>query len=182
MKESQEFRERVGRIDELVRKVDSLADPAVRSEVKELVQALMDLHGGAIERMLEIVARAGEAGSRIIDSLGNDELTGSLLVLYDLHPAPFEERVRRGVEKARHALAKRGAEAELLAIDDGTVRLLVKSGGHSCGSTTGDLKKAVRDALFASAPDAVDVVIDGLDEPVNGFVPLASLQGASIRP
>ena len=181
MTESQEFRERVGRIDELVRKIDSVADPALRSEVKELVQALMELHGGALERTLEIVARGGEAGTRIIDSLGADELTGSLLVLYDLHPEPFESRVHRGVEKARSMLAKRGAGIELLSIAEGTVHVRVQAGGHSCGSTTEDLKKTVRDSIFASAPDAAEVVIEGLDEPANGFVPLASLQSALIR-
>jgi Fe-S cluster biogenesis protein NfuA len=182
MTESQEFRERVGRIEELVRNIDSVADPAVRSEVKELVQALMDLHAGAFERVLEIAAKAGEAGSRIIDSLGRDELTGSVLVLYDLNPEPFEARVKRGVEKARQTLAKRGAEAGLLAIEEGTVRVHVKTGGHSCGSTTEDLKKSVRDAVFTAAPDATDVLVEGLDQPANGFVPLASLHAVTIQP
>jgi hypothetical protein len=179
MNESQEFRERVGRIEELVRKIDSVADPALRSEVKELVQALMDLHGGAFERVLEIAANAGESGSRIIDSLGRDELTGSVLVLYDLHPEPFEARVQRGIEKARQTMAKRGAEVKLLGIEEGVVRVEVKS-GHSCGSTAEDLNKSVRDAIFASAPDAADVLVEGLDQAANGFVPLARLQGAAI--
>lgn len=182
MNESQEFRERVGRIEELVRNIDSVADPALRSEMKELVQALMDLHAGAFERVLEIAANAGEAGSRIIDSLGRDELTGSVLVLYDLHPEPFEPRVQRGIEKARQSLRKRGAELELLAIEEGVVRVHVKTGGHSCGSTTEDLKKLVRDAVFATAPDAADVVVEGLDQAANGFVPLASLQSIAVQP
>jgi Fe-S cluster biogenesis protein NfuA len=182
MTESQEFRERVGRIEELVRKIDSVADPALRSEVKELVQALMDLRGGAFERVLEIAATAGEAGTRIIDSLGRDELTGSVLVLYDLHPETFEARVQRGIEKARQAMAKRGAELKLLGTEGGAVCVHVTSGGHSCGSTTEDLKKAVRDAIFATAPDAADVTIEGLDPAPNGFVPLARLQGVAVQP
>ena len=64
----------------------------------------MDLHGAAIERILEIVTKAGEAGARILRSLGTDELVGSLLVLYDLHPKDFATRVHRGVEKARKML------------------------------------------------------------------------------
>jgi NADPH-dependent 2,4-dienoyl-CoA reductase/sulfur reductase-like enzyme len=181
MNESQEFRERVGRIEELVRKIDSVADPALRSEVKELVQALMDLHGGAFERVLEIAANAGESGSRIIHALGRDELTGSILVLYDLHPEPFEARVQRGVEKARQMMAKRGAELKLLGSEEGVVRVEVKS-GHSCSSSTEDLKKSARDAIFATAPDAAEVAIEGFDQPANGFVPLANLQGAALQP
>lgn len=182
MTDSQEFRERVGRIEELVRKIDSIADPALRSEVKELVQALMDLHGGAFERVLEIAAKAGEAGTRIIDTLGRDELTGSVLVLYDLHPEPFEARVERGIEKARQLMAKRGAELRMLGIEEGLVRVEVKSGGHACGSTAEELKKSVREAVFATAPDAADVVVEGLDQPANAFVPLASLQRMAFQP
>jgi Fe-S cluster biogenesis protein NfuA len=90
--------------------------------------------------------------------------------------------VKRGVEKARQTLAKRGAEASLLTIEEGTVRVHVKTGGHSCGSTTEDLKKSVRDAVFTAAPDATDVLVEGLDQPANGFVPLASLHAVTIQP
>ena len=104
MGETQEFQERVGRIDALVHKLDSAADPALRATAKELVQSLMELHGAGIRRMLEIVFDDGENGSRIIESLGRDELVSSLLVLYDLHPDNFEARVQRAFEKVRPIL------------------------------------------------------------------------------
>lgn len=182
MKESQTFRERVGRIDDIVRSLESEADPAIRAQVKELVQALMDLHGGAIERMLEIVSRDARDAPRISDSLAADELTASLLVLYDLHPESFETRVQRGVDRARQLLRKRGAEIELLAIADAAVRLRVTAGAHGCGSTLDDLKNAVRDALLSSAPDAEDLVIEGLEPTASGFVSLASIQGVNGAP
>src|SRR5260370_22217516 len=116
MTDSQEFRERVGRIDGLVQQLESTADPASRAAAKELVQSLMDLHGGAIERILEIVSKAGDS-ARIIESLGKDELVSSLLVLYDLHPEDFGTRVHRGLEKARKFVASRGATLDVLAVD-----------------------------------------------------------------
>ncbi len=121
MKESQEFREQIGRIDELVRKIEAVADPAVRATAKELVQALMQLHGAAIERVLELVGKAGEAGSAILKALGSDELVSSLLVLYDLHPEDFETRVNRGVAKARELLARHKTTVDLAKICDGVV-------------------------------------------------------------
>lgn len=177
MTDSQEFRERVGRIDGLVQQLESTADPASRAAAKELVQSLMDLHGGAVERILEIVSKAGDNGARIVESLGKDELVSSLLVLYELHPDDFGTRVQRGLEKARKFVVSRGAALDVLAIDGGAVRLLIKMGGHSCGSTARDIESAVRDALFETAPDATDVVITGMDDPAGAstFVPLASL-------
>jgi hypothetical protein len=178
MTDSQEFRERVGRIDGLVQQIESTADPASRAAAKELVQSLMDLHGGAIERILEIVSKAGDSGSRIIESLGKDELVSSLLVLYELHPDDFGARVQRGLEKARKFVVSRGAALDVLAIEGGMVHLHLKMGGHSCGSTARDIESAVRDALFETAPDATDVFIEGMDDPAgaSAFVPLASLQ------
>jgi hypothetical protein len=178
MTDSQEFRERVGRIDGLVQQLESNADPASRAAARELVQSLMDLHGGAIERILEIVSKAGDNGARIIESLGKDELVSSLLVLYELHPEDFGTRVQRGLEKARKFAVSRGASLDVLAIDGGVVRILIKLGGHSCGSTGRDIESAVRDALFETAPDTTDVFIDGIDDPADAsaFIPLASLQ------
>ncbi len=180
MTESEEFRERIGRIEGLVREIESVADPAVRANAKELVQCVMDLHRAGFERILEIVSSAGEPGARLIHNLGKDDLVSSLLVLYDLHPDEFETRVERGIEKARQRLAKRGANVDMLAVDDRTVRLQVHAGGHSCGSTGQELESIVREALFAAAPDAVDVVFEGAEEqPSSGFVPLTSLQSTN---
>jgi hypothetical protein len=179
MSDSQGLHERVARIDGLVQQLDSTADPASRAAAKELVQSLMDLHGGAIERMLEIILKAGETGESIIKKLGRDELVSSLLVLYELHPEDFETRVRRGLEKVHRFASSRNASIEVLAISSGTVHVRIDvSGGHSCGSTTRDIQSAIREALFETAPDAVDVVIDGVQEDTNasGFVPLTSLQ------
>jgi Fe-S cluster biogenesis protein NfuA len=177
MTDSQEFRERVGRIDGLVQQLESTTDPASRAAAKDLVQSLMDLHGGAIERILEIVSKAGDSGARIVKSLGKDELVSSLLVLYDLHPDNFGTRVQRGLEKARKFVVSRGATLDVLAVDAGTVHLLVKMGGHSCGSTGRDIESAIRDALFETAPDATEVVIEGVGDQAgaSAFVPLTTL-------
>jgi hypothetical protein len=59
MRETPEFREQIGRIEELVQNIDSTADPALRATARELVQSVMDLHSAAFERVLEIVTKAG---------------------------------------------------------------------------------------------------------------------------
>lgn len=180
MAASGEVQQRIARIEELVQKIESTADPALRAATRELVQSVMDLHGAGIERILEILSKAGDAGARILQSLGNDELVSSLLILYDLHPDDFETRVTGGIEKARKLLARRSANLEVVAIGESTVHLRIEISGHSCGSTAHELETIVREALFETAPDAVEVRIDGPPEPsASGFVPLASLQDSN---
>ena len=70
MADEKDFQQRVQRIGELVQELEAIADPAVRAAAKELVQLLMDLHGAALERMLEIVFQSSDGGTRVIDELG----------------------------------------------------------------------------------------------------------------
>src|ERR1700675_3970617 len=88
-----DFREEVERIGGMVQEIKSIPDPAVRAATKNLVQSLMDLHGAALEKALDIVADAGESGMNIIDRLGRDSLVSSVLILYGLHPEDIEARV-----------------------------------------------------------------------------------------
>jgi Fe-S cluster biogenesis protein NfuA len=178
MSHSQELRESVARIEGLVQTLESTADPASRAAAKELVECLMDLHGAAIQRILEIVSKTGDSGARIINSLATDELVSSLLVLYELHPDDFETRVRRGLDNVNRFVSSRGASLDVLAVTGGTVHVRIQTGGHSCGSTGREIESAVREALFETAPDATEVLIEGVDEQASaaGFVPLASLQ------
>ena len=174
MSVTQEFQERVGRIDELVRKLESSRDPALRETARDLIQSLMELHGTGIERILEIVS-SGDAGAVIVDSLAHDELVSSLLVLYGLHPEDFETRVRRGLDKVRPVLRVQGASIHEIEIIGDRVRLKLSA------SASKDLQEAVREALLETAPDAADVAIEGgVDRAQSSsFVPLTSLLGSN---
>jgi hypothetical protein len=177
MKDAQVFQEQIGRIEQLVLEIESTADPAARATAKELVQSVMDLHAAVMERILEVVTKLGEPGAGILRSLSHDELVGSLLVLYGLHPEDFATRVQCGVEKAQQVLVRRGAGVSVLAMDDATVRLHIDTNGHNCGSTRSELESIIRGALFETAPDAAEIIIEpAQSESASGFVPLDSLQ------
>jgi hypothetical protein len=74
MPEDKEFQQRIQKIEGLVRKLETLADPNARACAQELVQSLMDLHGAGLEQMMEIVWQAKEPGNAIIDGFARDEL------------------------------------------------------------------------------------------------------------
>jgi Fe-S cluster biogenesis protein NfuA len=178
--DGKDFRQEMQRIGELVQEIESIADPAVRATAKNLMQSLMDLHGAALEKALDIVADAGEPGMNIIDRLGRDSLVSSVLILYGLHPEDLETRVVKAVERIRPQLRKQGCEVELLGVSDGTIRLRVETGSHTCGSTAKNLQATVEGALYDAAPDLTSLTIEGFEEkPASGFVALDKLMGAA---
>jgi Fe-S cluster biogenesis protein NfuA len=141
------------------------------------MQAVMDLHGAGLERMLDLIRASSNEGESIVQKLGRDELAASLLILYGLHPADLETRVARALDKARSRLRSHDGEVELLSIQDGAVRLRLNANGHGCGSTAEALKQIVENAVYDAAPDISALVIEG-GSTKQDFVPIGMLQGA----
>lgn len=178
--DGRDFREDIQRIGGLVQEIESIADPAVRAATKDLVQSLMDLHGAALEKALEIVAEAGEPGMNIIDRMGRDSLVSSVLILYGLHPEDFESRVGKAVDRIRPQLRKLGCEVELVGVNNGAIRLRVETGSHTCGSTAKTVQGTLEGAMYDAAPDLSSLVIEGFEEkPASGFVALDKLMGGT---
>src|SRR5262249_27957987 len=124
-----------------------------RARTREIVQALLDLHGAGLERILEHVASAGDPGLGVIDALGRDDVVGGLLLLYGLHPVDLETRVRQGLDAVRPYLRSHGGSVELLGVTEGVVRLRLLGGCDSCPSSARTLEAAIEDAIYVRAPD-----------------------------
>lgn len=173
---SSAFQDQIRQLGKLITQFDHLPDGPQKTACKELVQLLMDVHGAGLERAMEIVFESGSAGPAIVDNLAKDSIVSSLLVLYSLHPDDLETRVRKAMEVLRPRLRKLACTAELAGIVEGVVRVQVIKTGHSCGSSTKDLRAIVEDGVFEFAPDAIALEVLGLEEPSNaGFVALESL-------
>jgi Fe-S cluster biogenesis protein NfuA/nitrite reductase/ring-hydroxylating ferredoxin subunit len=174
-----EFQQRARLIEELVRKVDSASDPGLRTAAQELLQAIMELHGAGLERMMEIVHQSGELGAQIIESFERDELAKGLLLLHGLHPVDLQTRILEALEKTRPYLRSHGGNVELLGVDDaGRVKLRLQGSCHGCPSSAVTLKLAIEDAIYDAAPDISALFVEGVIEEkpkVVGFVPLEKL-------
>ncbi len=180
MVDEKDFQQRVQKIGGLVHDLETIADPASRVAAKELVQLLMELHGTGLERILEVVFQSGDSGPRIIDELGEDRLVSSLLVLYGLHPDELQTRVERKLAQMDSQLHKMGAEAKLVSVNGGDVRVQVKVEGHGCGSTSRTVQAAVEEAIYEAAPDLTLLTIEGLEQPAeSGFVAIEKLLGSA---
>jgi Fe-S cluster biogenesis protein NfuA len=140
------------RVEALLDEVEGFP-PAQREVATELVQALLDMYG---EGLAKIVA----AGSVPVE----DELVAHLLLLHGLHPVPVEERVTGALDSVRPYLAAHGGGVELLGVDEGVVRLRLEGACHGCPSSSLTLRAAVEEAVIKAAPDVERIDAEGAVE------------------
>ena len=174
-----EFQEQARRLGELVSTFDQMPENPQKAAGKEVLQLLMEVHRQGLERMMEIIFESGKSAGALIDDLGSDDVAGGLLLLYSLHPDALETRVQTAVERMGSRLRRLASTIELLSIDQGKVRVRLNTSGHSCGSSTRELRAIVENGLYEFAPDVTTLEILGLEEPSStGFVAVESLAGA----
>lgn len=161
---------RVRRIEDLVRRLENIADPESREIAEQLMQAVLDLHGAGLEKMMDLTFESGAAGEALIRRFANDSLVSSLLVLHGFHPDDLETRVRQ-------VLAKAPGHVELLSVLDGVVHVRLSSGG--CGSAEPE-EESLKVMLRGSIPDVTEIVVHHTAA-MNSFVPLLSLGSTPSR-
>jgi Fe-S cluster biogenesis protein NfuA len=172
------FQDRIGRIEDLIKGVDEITDEKVRRQSRELVEALLELQGAGLERVMEIIYDSGLTGQAAIDELGRDELVSSLLLVHGLHPLDLEARVRRALEEVKPRLGLHGGSVELLGVtSEGRVQLKLEGNCHECPSSRLTLRFSIEEALNAAAPDLTGLDVEGLAEEhpkpaANGGVPI----------
>ena len=147
--------ERMGRLEELVRRAERLPDAGARDVTREIVQVLLDVHGEGMRRLL---AAAGDGAPAACQG---DELLGALLMLHGLHPEPLRTRVDRALAKVRPSLARHQGDVELIALDGDVARLRLLGACNGCPSSTETLKRTVEEALYEEAPDLAGYEVEG---------------------
>src|SRR4051812_7215 len=179
---TEEVRTRMQRLDSLIQEVERFTDPAARSHTRAIVQAILELHGAGLERVLGCIAETGEGSQGIINTLAGDELIGGLLLLYGLHPLDLETRVRQALDQVRPYLRSHGGNVELLGVVGGVVRLRMQGSCQSCPSSAMTLQGAIEEAINERAPDATGIEVEGLEERpptrTSTFVPVEALTGS----
>src|SRR6185312_16620838 len=157
-------RERVARVDALLQDLESAIGAVPVDTAIELAQALLDLYGEGLARIVGHIADRDHDGE-LARALASDELVSHLLLLHGLHPVPLDTRVRGALAEVRPYLESHGGDVDLLGIDDGVVRLAMRGSCDGCASATMTLKLAIEDAIQKAAPDVEAVVAEGAVEP-----------------
>jgi Fe-S cluster biogenesis protein NfuA/nitrite reductase/ring-hydroxylating ferredoxin subunit len=142
-------------MEQLVARVEALLEEVDESG-EQLVQALLEMYGEGLRRILE------RADGR---ALAEDELVSHLLLLHDLHPVPVEDRVREALESVRPYLESHGGDVELVGVEEGVVKLRLSGSCNGCPSSTMTLKLAIEDAIQKMAPEVERVEAEGVSGP-----------------
>jgi Fe-S cluster biogenesis protein NfuA/nitrite reductase/ring-hydroxylating ferredoxin subunit len=156
--EERKPQELVARIERLLAEIERLPDSAGREKATEVVQALFDLYGAGLERIVDELAARDDG--ELAAALGGDELVSHLLLLHGLHPVPLDQRVISALDEVRPYLESHGGNVELLGVDEDRVRLLLKGSCSGCPSSTMTLKLAIENAIHKAAPEIEEVVAE----------------------
>jgi len=156
-------RERVARVDALLQDLEGAIGAVPVDTAIELAQALLDLYGEGLARIVGHVADR-DADGELARAFASDELVSHLLLLHGLHPVPLETRVREALAEVRPYLESHGGDVELLEIGDGVVRLAMRGSCDGCASSTMTLKLAIEEAIQRAAPDVEEIVAEGAVE------------------
>ncbi|MDQ1686798.1 MAG: hypothetical protein QOC82_3535, partial [Frankiaceae bacterium] len=155
----------IGRVQELSARLESLDDSVARELAEELVAAVVQMYGEGLERTMEVVAGAGPAGQPIQESLAQDGLIASLMLIHDLYPVSLEERVTEALDRVRPYMESHGGNVELLGIEDRIAYLRLEGSCKTCAASSATLELAVRQALEEAAPDHEGMEVEGVAEP-----------------
>jgi Fe-S cluster biogenesis protein NfuA len=153
--------ELVERVQDLLGSLDDIADPVAQARVQELVGAVLELYGAGLERILGVIADAGEGAIHIRNALLDDGIVASLLLIHGLYPVPLEERVREAVESVKPFLASHGGGVEILSVEDGVARLRLQGSCNGCPASASTLEHALKEAIDEAAPDLLALEVEG---------------------
>lgn len=186
--EAQAPEELVERVQELLGSLDEIADPFAQQRVQELIGAVLELYGAGLDRILGVVADAGEPGLPIRDALLDDGIVASLLLIHGLYPVPLEERVTQALDSVRPFLASHGGNVELISVEAGVARLQLQGSCNGCPSSAATLEHALREAIDAAAPDLLGLEVEGAvgleavkdDGPAGLSLPMVQVGGPTL--
>jgi Fe-S cluster biogenesis protein NfuA/nitrite reductase/ring-hydroxylating ferredoxin subunit len=161
----QEHQHRAARIETLIQEVATFPDPQARATTEELIQALLDMYGEGLARILELTEQSEASGYALIEMLASDDLLSSLFLLHGLHPIDIETRITRALDEVRPYLKSHGGNVEFIKVEDGIAYLRLEGSCHGCPSSTVTLKLAIEEAINKVAPDLDELKVEGVVEP-----------------
>ncbi len=146
------------RIEVAMAALDEIGDSRAGGMARELVEAVLDLHGIALARMIVIMQGVDESSS---DSLAADEHVAAALLLHGLHPEEAETRLRKKITAMRPHWGARGFRVELESVDGASAKARVLWSGNVLDrrAALGDIEAALIDA----APDLDDISLQEFD-------------------
>jgi Fe-S cluster biogenesis protein NfuA/nitrite reductase/ring-hydroxylating ferredoxin subunit len=153
------------RIEVVLDELATTGDTSVTDKAEELVTLLVELYGGGLERILELIRAEGDASEATLRRLAQDELVQALLVVHGLHPVPLDERIHDALESVRPYMGSHSGGVENLGVDDtGVLHLRLEGNCEGCPSSRVTVKLAIEDAVSKAAPEIERIDVEGVVE------------------
>jgi hypothetical protein len=132
-----------------IEKIEELVD--AHPEAAELVQALTELYGTGLRRLVEL------SDAEVVNRWAGDPLVASLLVLHGLHPVGPETRLRKALQRLERRLESQ--RVRLVEINDGVALIRIEQLG--VGTPPASLRQMIEDTAMDAAPDLDGIEIEG---------------------
>lgn len=169
------------RIEELMKKIETLPDGSARALVHECMSSLLGFYGEGLERVLQTVKRAGIGGQQVYDELIHDRVVSGLLLIHGLHPVDLETRLREALEKIRPYMQSHGGNVELLGLEGDFARLRLQGSCKTCPSSSVTMELAVRHAIEEACPDLLGFEVEGAAAAPHTAEPRAAPEWTAIE-
>jgi len=160
----------VGQVEGLLEELETLPDRVAQEKAMEVVQALLELYGEGLARIVPLLDEQGRRAA------ADDELVAHLMLLHDVHPVPLRERVEDALEGVRPYLVSHGGGVQLLDVEEDVVHLRLHGSCEGCPSSTMTLKLAFEDAILKVATEITEVRAEGVSKSAPAPGPTQLLQ------
>jgi Fe-S cluster biogenesis protein NfuA/nitrite reductase/ring-hydroxylating ferredoxin subunit len=158
------------RIEELLAALS--ADSRHGAAAEELVTLLVGLYGDGLAHIVGALRGSGAAGSAMLDSLTEDPLVESLLLLHGLHPLDVDARIQRALDRVRPYLGSHAGGVHYIGVTDGVARLQLEGNCNGCPSSTVTVQLAIEGAVQDAAPEVTEIVVEGVTAPPAPAAPV----------
>lgn len=147
---------RVERLGEIVEALADHPDEAIREAAVELFEGLRWLHAEGLARLVDLLARDSDLFREALD----DPHVANLLLLHDLVVVDERDRAAEALESVRPFLRGHGGEVELVAVEEGVVKVRLLGACDGCPSSSATLRQGIERALVEGLPGfrALEVV------------------------
>src|SRR6202035_1743880 len=122
------------------------------------------MYGDGLRRIVDVISESRDAGATILDELSQDGAVASLLLIHDLYPVSLEERVVEALDTVRPYMESHGGNVELIGIEDGVAKLVLKGSCNGCAASRATLELAIKQALEEHCPDLAGLEVAGVVE------------------
>lgn len=150
------------RIQKLLERIEALPYPGAKELLQECMEAVLAFYGHGLNRILQVVSRAGPDGRKVYQDLIHDDVIKGLLLIHDLHPLNLEARLREALDKVRPYLRSHGGNVELISLENDIAKLQLEGTCKSCASSSVTLELAIRHAIEQACPDLVYFEVEGV--------------------